>query len=82
MIIDEYGSRSTFSLNAQKADDVRGTQNIFNLISPSDIESISVLKDASSAAAYGARAANGVVLITTKKGKQLALFYKYYISDH
>jgi TonB-linked SusC/RagA family outer membrane protein len=38
-------------------------------ISPNDIESIEVLKDASSTAIYGARAANGVVLITTKKGK-------------
>ena len=37
-------------------------------VSPSDIESISVLKDASSAAIYGAQAANGVILITTKKG--------------
>ena len=39
-----------------------------NLLNPEDIESISVLKDASSAAIYGARAAYGVVLITTKKG--------------
>lgn len=38
-------------------------------LNPSDIESISVLKDASSAAIYGARAANGVILITTKQGK-------------
>ena len=38
-------------------------------LSPNDIESIQVLKDASSAAIYGARAANGVVLITTKRGK-------------
>lgn len=38
-------------------------------ISPADIESVSVLKDASSIAIYGARAANGVILITTKKGK-------------
>ncbi len=38
-------------------------------INPSDIESISVLKDASAAAMYGARAANGVILITTKRGK-------------
>ncbi|HEX5170825.1 MAG TPA: TonB-dependent receptor [Cyclobacteriaceae bacterium] len=38
-------------------------------INPADIESISVLKDASSAAIYGAQGANGVVLITTKKGK-------------
>lgn len=39
-------------------------------ISPNDIESMSVLKDASSAAIYGSRAANGVVLITTKKGQK------------
>lgn len=44
--------------------------NIMNLIDPSDIESVSVLKDASSAAIYGVRAANGVILITTKKGKK------------
>ena len=40
-----------------------------NFINPSDIESIDILKDASSAAIYGARGANGVILITTKKGK-------------
>ena len=42
----------------------------FNTISPSDIENISVLKDASSTSIYGARAANGVVVVTTKKGQQ------------
>ncbi len=41
-----------------------------NQINPADIESIEVLKDASAAAIYGSRAANGVVLVTTKKGKQ------------
>jgi TonB-linked SusC/RagA family outer membrane protein len=50
--------------------DVRGPLNIMSLIDPSDIESISVLKDASAAAIYGIRAANGVILITTKKGKK------------
>ncbi|HYG20774.1 MAG TPA: TonB-dependent receptor [Ohtaekwangia sp.] len=49
--------------------DLRGDVNVFSLINPNDIESISVLKDASSAAIYGVRAANGVILITTKKGK-------------
>lgn len=44
------------------------TADGINEISPNDIESISVLKDASSASIYGARAANGVVVITTKKG--------------
>lgn len=41
-----------------------------NIVSPQDIESISVLKDASAAAIYGARSANGVIIITTKKGKE------------
>lgn len=41
-----------------------------NLLNPSDIESIDVLKDAASAAIYGARASNGVMLITTKQGKK------------
>ena len=43
--------------------------NPLNFINPQDIESIDVLKDASAAAIYGARAANGVIVITTKKGK-------------
>ncbi|NQD70430.1 TonB-dependent receptor [Sphingobacterium shayense] len=41
-----------------------------NMLNPSDIESVDILKDAASAAIYGARAANGVVLVTTKQGKQ------------
>lgn len=49
---------------------VRGNINIMSMIDPNDIESISVLKDAASAAIYGVRAANGVVLITTKKGRR------------
>ena len=40
----------------------------FNLLNPNDIESIEVLKDASSAAIYGARGANGVIMVTTKRG--------------
>lgn len=44
-------------------------ENPLNAINPSDIESIQILKDASSSAIYGARASNGVVLITTKRGK-------------
>ncbi|MEL6255867.1 MAG: TonB-dependent receptor [Bacteroidota bacterium] len=43
--------------------------NPLNFINPQDIESIDVLKDASAAAIYGARAANGVIVITTKRGK-------------
>lgn len=49
---------------------IRGYVNIMASIDPNDIESISVLKDASAGAIYGVRAANGVVLITTKKGKK------------
>ena len=41
-----------------------------NALNPSDIESIDILKDAASAAIYGARAANGVILVTTKQGKE------------
>lgn len=47
-----------------------GTQSILNSFNPNDIESIEVLKDASATSIYGARAANGVILITTKKGKE------------
>ncbi|MBD0825382.1 SusC/RagA family TonB-linked outer membrane protein [Aestuariibaculum marinum] len=47
-----------------------GTQSILNSFNPNDIESISVLKDASATSIYGARAANGVILITSKKGKE------------
>ena len=49
--------------------DIRSPINIFSLINPNDIESMTVLKDASSAAIYGVRASNGVILITTKKGR-------------
>ncbi len=45
------------------------TKDGINQISPNDIESINILKDASSAAIYGARASNGVVVVTTKRGK-------------
>ncbi len=45
------------------------TANFLSTLNPNDIESISVLKDAASAAIYGSRAANGVILVTTKKGK-------------
>ncbi|MFH0758898.1 MAG: TonB-dependent receptor [Bacteroidota bacterium] len=57
------------------------TKGALNVISPSDIESISILKDAASAAIYGSRSANGVVVITTKKGasgKQNVTYNGYY----
>ncbi|MGB6269792.1 MAG: TonB-dependent receptor [Olleya sp.] len=48
---------------------VGGSRNPLNFINPNDIETFVVLKDASSTAIYGSRAANGVIIITTKKGK-------------
>ena len=48
---------------------IAGSANLLNTINPNDIESISVLKDASATALYGSRASNGVIIITTKKGQ-------------
>lgn len=62
----EGGASSTSARDAT----LRGPINVFALINPNDIENISVLKDASATAIYGVRAANGVVLITTKRGKE------------
>ncbi len=73
--------RGTGSVNASNSplyvidgfpmqDGFNSAESPLNSINPADIESIEVLKDASSSAIYGTRAANGVVLITTKKGKQ------------
>lgn len=61
--ITEYGSGAEGS-------GYRGSVNIMTLINPSDIESISVLKDAAAAAIYGVRASNGVILIETKTGEE------------
>ena len=48
-----------------------------NSINPDDIATIDILKDASATAIYGIRAANGVVIVTTKKGKKIALKYLF-----
>lgn len=55
--------------------------SVFNNLSPADIESISILKDASAGAIYGARGANGVIIVTTKKGKNgaMSVVYNSYI---
>lgn len=58
-------------------DGVEGTLSQLSDISPADIENISVLKDAASAAIYGVRAANGVILITTKKGSAGSIKVNY-----
>ncbi|HEX8335068.1 MAG TPA: TonB-dependent receptor [Segetibacter sp.] len=55
----------------------RSPRNPLNTINPGDIESIEILKDASSTAIYGSRGSNGVILITTKKGKKGATAVNY-----
>lgn len=61
-----------------------GSTSVLASINPSDIESFTVLKDASATAIYGSRASNGVIIITTKKGgKELKASYKFtYGSGH
>lgn len=56
---------------------ISGQANALALINPNDIESFSILKDASATAIYGARASNGVIIITTKKGKSGAPKYAF-----
>jgi len=65
VVNDNQSTSSNFS----ELDGGGQNPNALNTINPSDIESIEILKDASATAIYGARAANGVVLITTKRGK-------------
>lgn len=55
--------------SGQLGDYIYTSNNIMNSINPDDIESITVLKDAAASSLYGSRAANGVVIVTTKKGK-------------
>ncbi|WP_237421208.1 SusC/RagA family TonB-linked outer membrane protein [Flavobacterium sp. Sd200] len=62
-----YSSQSLGNSNTSTI--IQGTLNPLNSINPGDIESIEVLKDADATAIYGSRGANGVVLITTKKGR-------------
>lgn len=58
-------------------DGISGTANPLNLINPNDIETFTILKDPSAAAIYGSRASNGVILITTKKGKKGKLKWNF-----
>ena len=53
---------------AMDNDGIKGVANPLSLVNPADIESFTVLKDASATAIYGSRASNGVIIITTKKG--------------
>lgn len=70
----DFQIRGVNSINAETTplfilDGIAITADVFSAINPNDIENISVLKDASSTSIYGARAANGVVVITTKRGR-------------
>jgi iron complex outermembrane receptor protein len=56
---------------------ISGNGNLLNSINPNDIESMSVLKDASATALYGSRASNGVIIITTKKGSKGKIKFNY-----
>ncbi len=58
-------------------DGVSGMRNPLNVVNPNDIETMTILKDASATAIYGSRASNGVILITTKKGASGALKVDY-----
>ncbi|MDZ4072094.1 MAG: SusC/RagA family TonB-linked outer membrane protein [Sediminibacterium sp.] len=74
--------RGTGSINASNEplimiDGIAVTSTAFSLLNPNDIETISVLKDASSAAIYGSRASNGVIVVTTKNGKPGAPQVRY-----
>ena len=63
------GVATTSASYSQNAASANTTSSILSTINPQDIESITVLKDAAAASLYGSRAANGVVIITTKSGK-------------
>jgi TonB-dependent starch-binding outer membrane protein SusC len=56
---------------------IAGSANLINTINPNDIESMTILKDASATALYGSRASNGVIIITTKKGVKGKVRYNF-----
>ena len=58
-------------------DGIQMDATYLNMLNPNDIESISLLKDAASAAIYGARATYGVMLVTTKSGQKRTKTYSY-----
>jgi TonB-linked SusC/RagA family outer membrane protein len=80
--VAEFVVRGVNSINSGTAplfimDGIQISSSDFNAISPADIESVTVLKDAASTSIYGARAANGVVVITTKRGKMGVVSINY-----
>lgn len=76
--------RGTFGGSTDPLILIDGVTGSLNNLSPDDIENITVLKDAASASIYGARAANGVILVTTKKGRRggTQVSYRFNIGRH
>lgn len=70
IVIDGFPISSTSSLGSGTVYSAGNMDNVLESLNPDDIESISVLKDAASTAIYGARAGHGVILITTKRGRE------------
>lgn len=76
VVIRGYGSLNASTTPLYVVDGIPYDGNI-NAINPNDIESMTIIKDASAGALYGARGANGVVMITTKKGKEGSLSVQF-----
>jgi len=76
LIVIDGIEQPNFNVTGGTGDNSTGSSNILSRLDPNDIESVSVLKDGS-AAVYGVNGANGVILITTKKGKSGALQLEY-----
>jgi TonB-linked SusC/RagA family outer membrane protein len=64
------GGRASFGSSGDVGTDTFGNFSGFESLNPNDIESVSILKDASATAVYGVKGANGVIIITTKKGRK------------
>ncbi|MFV0584746.1 MAG: TonB-dependent receptor [Parabacteroides gordonii] len=77
IIIDGFPVSSGSSLESGTRYNAGSTDNILGSLNPNDIESIEVLKDASSTAIYGSRAGHGVIIVTTKRGKQQKAQVRY-----
>jgi TonB-linked SusC/RagA family outer membrane protein len=77
IIIDGFPVSNSSNPGSGTRYDAGSTDNILESINPNDIESIEILKDASATAIYGSRAGHGVIIVTTKRGKQGKLQVNY-----
>jgi TonB-linked SusC/RagA family outer membrane protein len=78
-VIDGFIYYSDYSSNKAGLNGIEGTLNPLASINPGDIESIDILKDVSATAIYGSRGANGVIIITTKRGRQGSKSLNYHL---